>query len=830
MSDNNSAFVDLNKLTRIISDETKRHSKPSTLIPESVSLNRSKSADLSSLRIDSIFSPSTRFNYNRDHINGIAKHLNLISDTYKDVKVDLPLQESLMMLQHDDIEIDAQSAPLCTCNYGTACKLHPHGQKHKKHDNIPLTTPSSASSLKSCMKKQSDDPNQDEKNGNQTNLNALGLVDFKPVVSFDTVPLGSLSAADIDNNIIKPEDYFTEDEWYDNEMDEPYQDTYVGYKGNHSDSSSQSFKGLQSVGSNIMKELKNLQILEGYSTQPYIDNSALIINKKHPLYDELQKDNKRKSAVVKKNRKYVIRLPNADTNNGLDKAQLSKRFRRGTNAASLDPTDKRVRTLKKINRETGWINQGRAILIHISGRRHSWVALDYVISKIVNNGDKLVVCCNLPTENNKQRMTRRRDRVNRKIKLQKLRSRVGSDFDDSEEDSGSDSDDYYDRSESHWKNGYTYEEVEETLNDLIKYVHLLLPADKIIKLTCEISVESTKEAIINAYNCYLPKMVVITTKKWQHDEKVGEAKSNLIVDVLVNKLPCPIVVVPAKKSDNFERYIEERLRITTDLTISKEEKYHKLNEISKHLLMVRRPLLPFMLLKERENTSDSIKAKKELQLQEFTIENVNGDDNDTINQLARILETFKNNLDAGLDHLDEKYPEYQNKKKSLEIVDLVVEQSAKYNENFNKIGSSNDIDPRVTSLKEILSQGENFRNPKKKDVATTKSTTNQSKKVVINKTNEDDLKPKPYENRTIKLHPTISPRSHIEKKSKTYEGLGLKKYNTLSVGDTRLHHVTSNGTLDDTRLRPTITSTSQKSDEKKKKSKKGFSFRKLFKK
>ena len=135
MSDNNSSFVDLNKLTRIISDETKRHSKPSTLIPESVSLNRSKSADLSSLRIDSIFSPSTRFNYNRDHINGIAKHLNLISDTYKDVKVDLPLQESLMMLQHDDIEIDAQSAPLCTCNYGTACKLHPHGQKHKKHDN-----------------------------------------------------------------------------------------------------------------------------------------------------------------------------------------------------------------------------------------------------------------------------------------------------------------------------------------------------------------------------------------------------------------------------------------------------------------------------------------------------------------------------------------------------------------------------------------------------------------------------------------------------------------------------------------------------------------------
>lgn len=829
MPTDNSAFVDLNKLTRIISDETKRHSKPSTLIPENVSLNRSKSADSSSMRIDPIFSPSSRFNYNRDHINGIAKHLNLISDIYKDVKVDLPLHESLLMLQHDDIELDAHSAPFCTCNYGTACKIHPHGQKYKKNENVSLTTPSSASSLKSCMKRQSDDPNQDEKDktrGNQTNLDRLGLINFKPVVSFDTVPLGSLSAADIDNNIIKPEDYFTEDEWYDNEVDEPYQDTYVGYKGNDHDSSTQSFKGLQFVGSNIMKELKNLQILEGYSTQPYINNSALIINKKHPLYDDLQKDNKRKSAVVKKNRKYVIRLQNADASKGLDKAQLSKRFRRGTNAASLDPSDKRVRTLKKINRETGWINQGRAILIHISGRRHSWVALDYVISKLVNNGDKLVVCCNLPTENNRQRMTRRRDRVNRKIRLQKLRSQVGSDLDDSEDESGSDSDDVYDRNESHWKNGYTYEEVEETLNDLIKYVHLLLPADKIIKLTCEISVESTKEAIINAYNCYLPKMVVITTKKWQHDEKVGEAKSNLIVDVLVNRLPCPIVVVPAKKSDSFERYIEERLRITTDVTISKEEKHRKLNEISRHLMMVRRPLLPFMLLKGRENTTDSIKAKKELQLQEFTIENVNGDDNDTINQLARVLETFKNNLDAGLDHLDERYPEYQNKQKSLEIVDLVVEQSAKYNENFNKIGASVDVDLRVISLKEILSQGENFRNPKGKQVATANSALSQSSKTVDRRTNDSDLKPKPYENRTIKLHPTISPRSHLEDKSGKREGLGLKKYNT--VGDTRLRHVTSNGTLDDTRLRPTITSTSQKSDERKKKSKR-FSFRRLFK-
>lgn len=836
MSSDNSAFVDLNKLTKIISDETKRHSKSSTLVPENISLNRSKSADGTSMHIDSIFSPSSRFNYNRDHINAIAKNLNLISDTYKDVKVDLPLTESLMMFQHDDIEVDGNSDPFCTCNYGTSCKIHPNGQKHKMNDGNTLSTPNSVSSLKSCMKKHSDDDSPDEEKsaagGKKSNLDRLGLINFKPVVSFDTVPLGSLSAAEIDNNIIKPEDYFTEDEWYDNEMDEPYQDAYVGYKGNH-DSSNQSFKGLQSVGSNIMKELRNLQILEGYSTQPYIDNSALIINKKHPLYDALQRDNKRKGAVVKKNRKYNIKLLNTDTNNGLNKIPLDKRFRRGTNAATLDPSDKRVRTLKKINKETGWINQGRAILIHISGRRHSWVALDYVISKLVNNGDMLVVCCNLPTENNKQRMTRRRDRVNRKMKLQRLRSRVGSDIEDSENDSDIDSDDVYDRNESHWKNGYTYEEVEETLNDLIKYVHLLLPADKIIKLTCEISIESTKEAIINAYNCYLPKMVVITTKKWQHDEKVGEAKSNLVVDVLVNKLPCPIVVVPAKKSDNFERYIEERLRLTTDLTISKEEKYKRLNEISKQLIMVRRPLLPFMLLKEKNNTYDSIKAKKELQLQEFTIENVNGDDNDTINQLAKILETFKNNLDAGLDHLEEKYPEYTNKKKSLEIVDLVVEQSAKYNENFNKLGSSVDIDPRVNSLKEILSQGENFKHPRKKNEALV----NKSKAIQINKppnstsTNKEDLKPKPYESRTIKLHPTISPRGEADERenSRQYDGAKLKKYNTLSVGDTRLRHVASNDNLDDTRLRPTITSTSQRSNEKKKKSKGRFSFRKLFK-
>lgn len=853
MSDNDSAFVDLNKLTKIISEEIKQPRKKSSLIPDSTQLHRSKSDDGGVLNIDSIFVPSARFNYNRDHINEIAKSLNLISDIYKDVKVDLPLKESLLMLQQDDIEVDANDDYFCTCYHGcNNCKIHPFGQNNNKNFSAPSkTTNTTTSSLKSCMKKISDDEDDPQSNsGNHcskahSNLDRLGLVNFKPVVSFDTVPLGSLSAADIDNNIIKPEDYFTEEEWYDNEMDEPYQDAYVGYKGLQSSAPSGSFKSLQSVGSNIVNELKNLQILEGYSTSPYIDNSALIINKKHPLYDDLEKDKKRKSSVIKKKRKYDIRLPITKTSNGLNKVPIDKRFRRGTNAAALDPTDKRVRTLKKINRETGWINQGRAVLIHISGRRHSWVALDYVISKIVNNGDKLIVCCNLPKENKKERMTRRKDRINRKIKLQKLKSKVGSDFYDSDNESeNSDYEDVYDRNETHWKNGYTYDEVEETLNDLIKYVHLLLPADKIIKLTCEISVDDMREAVINAYNCYLPKMVVITTKKWQHDEKVGEARSKLVVDVLVNNLPCPIVVVPAKKSDSFENYIKERLKLTTDLTIPKEEKVIKLHEINKKLLMIDRPLLPFMLLKGNGNSYETIKAKKELQLQEFTTENVNADDNDTINQLANILKIFKNNLDFGLYQIDQKYPEYTNKKKSLDIMDLVVEQSAKYNENFNKIGSATDLDPTVNSLKEILSQGENFK-PKKQQssVSLNSSSGNTTKSVpsiVINQppsisfTNKEDLKPKPYENRTIKLHPTISPRNHIQGQSgntrNNQNDMALKKYNTMSYGDTNLEAVLSNDTISDNgnKLRKTITSTSQKSDEKKKKHKGKFSLRKLF--
>lgn len=846
MSENDSLFVDLNKLTKIISDEVKQPRKKTSLIPDSSPLVRSKSDDGSTLHIDSIFAPSAKFNYNREHINEIAKSLNLISDIYKDVKVDLPLKESLLMFQHDDIEIDMNNHYFCTCHNGTnKCKIHPSGSNLAS----PNAADTSASSLKSCMKKDLDEDDSikstnEIRSKSHSDLDRLGLVNFKPVVSFDTVPLGSLSAADIDNNIIKPEDYYTEEEWYDNEMDEPYQDAYVGYKGLQSEAPSDSFKSLQTVGSNVIKDLRNLQILEGYSTSPYIENSALIINKKHPLYDDLESDFKRKQDVLTKKRKYTIKTKTDYEFRAFDTLPLNKRFRRGTKSAALDKTDIRVRTLRKINRDTGWVNQGRSVLIHISGRRHSWVALDYVISKIVNNGDKLVVCCNLPKENKKERMTRRKDRINRKIKLQKLKSRVGSDFYDSDNDSEiSDYEDVYDRNETHWKNGYTYDEVEETLNDLIKYVHLLLPADKIIKLTCEISVDDTKEALINAYNCYLPKMIVTTTKKWQHDEKVGEPKSKLVVDALISHMPCPIVAVPAKKSDSFENYIKERLRLTTDLTIPKEEKVAKLNELNKRLIMINRPLLPFMLLKGNSNSYETIKAKKELQLQEFTTENVNGDGNDAINQLSNILKTFKNNLEVGLDQIDKKYPEYTNKQKSLEIMDLVVEQSAKYNENFNKIGLSSDQDPTVNSLKEILSQGENFKPRKQTSSSSGFSSSGTTPRtvpsIVINQppssssTNQEDLKPKPYENRTIKLHPTISPRNHIQA---SVEGtrtnsndLKLKKYNTMSYGDTNLKPVLSNDvTGGSLKLRPTITSGSQKSEEKAKKKHKKFSLRKLF--
>lgn len=783
-------FVDLDKLSKILSNGYTTAEQQS-LISSPARLTRSSSETQNTTTAPVV--QLKTFSYNREHINLLAKSLNLITDSYKDVRVNLPAKDNVNLL-HDDRFKSLEPV-------GAS-----HGDTTQKTDQSP-----SSSNLKSCMKKF-DDEDSDIENADNF-VDTMGLVNFKPVVSFDTVPLGNLSAAAIDNNIISPADYYTEDEWYDNEIDERYQDTYVGYRGgnNHSPPlSTTSFQSVTSPDGDLVKGLQKLKILEGYSTTPYINNSALIINKKHPQFDELEKDVKRKKNTILKPRKYHLK-PTA--NNAIP---IDKRFRHGTKAASIDSSDVRARTLRKINKEIGWNNQGRSILVHISGRRHSWVALDYVITKIANNGDTLIVSCNLPKESTAERMTRRKDRINRKIQLQKLKSRM--DGDNSNEDSNysdSDSDDeIYDRNETHWKNGYTYNEVEETLNDILKYIHLILPIDKIVKLTCEVSIENTRNSFINAYNCYFPKLVVTTTKKWQHDEKLGEERSKLLADVLTSYLPVPVVIIPAKKSDSFENCIKERLIVTTNMSLSLKEKQKKLAELNKNLLMVKRPLLPFMLLQNhgKNEQAEATKINKELQLEEFITTNVNGDDMSTSEQLSSILKTYKINLDKGLDNLDKEYPDFSHTRKSVEITDLIAEQSAKYNENFSKIGTEGETDTALLSLKNVLSQGEYFKS--KKIPTTAVSNSSLSSKAT-------DASSKPPVNRTIKLPPTRSPRNNTYPVGSNND---LRRYKTLSVGDTLKKEAEQEN--EENILKRTFTSSSQKSDEKKKKSK--FSLRKLF--
>ena len=807
---NNPNFVDLKKLTRIISAETKPQQR-SSLITSSVPLQRS-SSDGQTKTKNTLMSTPRRFSYNSEHINLLAKSLHLIADSYKDVVVNLPLKENISLLHEEDIHDDNIKQPENE-------NLSSLQQGYKRNSSNTL------SSLKSCMKKTCNDTSDDDNNSiGKDSIDDLGLVNFKPVVSFDTVPLGSLSAANIDDNIIAPEDYYTEEEWYDNETDEPYQDTYVGYRGknvNPQQYSSSSFQNVTSSSGDLIKGLQKLKILEGYSTTPYINNSALIINKKHPQFDQFERDIKRKKTTILKQRKYRLKTI-TNTNPSID-----KRFRHGTNAASIDSTDVRARTLRKINKEIGWNNQGRSILVHISGRRHSWVALDYAISNIVNNGDCLIVTCNLPKENMAERMTRRKDRVNRKIKLQKLKSKLGSDVESSSTSSSGDDDDdadrrsgycssddedeLYDRNETHWKNGYTYNEVEEALNDILKYIHLILPFDKIIKLTCEITVDNTKDSLINAYNCYLPKLIVTTTKKWQHHEHIGDESSKLLADVLTSYFPIPIVVIPVKKSDLFENYIKERLLVTTNVHISTKEKQEKLAELNKEFLTVKRPALPFMMIfkNKHHQIDNSSKLNNELHLEEFKTTNATEGDISASDQLSLILETYKKNLDIGLTKLDEKYPNYTDGKKSIETTDLIADQSAKYNKDFNNIKSNTEVDSTLDSLKNVLSQGENFSSKK---IVTPK--------IVINKPN--DVSSKPPVNRTIKLQPAKSPKDKLNPVTSNNE---LRRYQTLSVGD-----VLKNGfeeSSESNGLKRIKTSTSQKSDEKK--SKKKFSLRGLFK-
>lgn len=202
----------------------------------------------------------------------------------------------------------------------------------------------------------------------------------------------------------------------------------------------------------------------------------------------------------------------------------------------------------------------RTLLVYISGRRHTWVALDYVISRLLRNGDHIVIVARVPSSFKRQFANKN-----------SLRSRGNNDVDSIDEVHD------HSRPSSSGKNRIhprLFRDVEENIR---KYVEFLIDDRQIVKFTTDIALfDRTSILLKKCVELYEPCTIITSTKPNLRFQRKHTWNTSKISDKLVKLFQIPITVVPAFTLNEFEISFFDQLIAEKKLTSNLDRIKNKL--------------------------------------------------------------------------------------------------------------------------------------------------------------------------------------------------------------------------------------------------------------
>lgn len=218
---------------------------------------------------------------------------------------------------------------------------------------------------------------------------------------------------------------------------------------------------------------------------------------------------------------------------------------------------------------------GRVILVYISGRQHTWVALDWILRSFVEQGDTVIIATainhslgprlnafsNYPTPSVYQAQT------------PKVRQRQ--------------------------RNRPEY--IKQIAANVMEYAMKVVNPDIIAKITVEICEGTTKEVIKDMYKLYEPNIVSTGLKvNARNSAPLKSWHSSRLSDRLVKNFPLPVIVVPALNMAAFEKDLKDAvegvppesissstlqtLSYSTSMSQSASKKTEELNKSSMNII------------------------------------------------------------------------------------------------------------------------------------------------------------------------------------------------------------------------------------------------------
>lgn len=178
----------------------------------------------------------------------------------------------------------------------------------------------------------------------------------------------------------------------------------------------------------------------------------------------------------------------------------------------------------------------RVILIYISGRKHTWVALDWILRNFIEQGDSITIVA--ATNHKLSPPSQRRgsyaspQKYPPKTPRVRLRQRSRPEY------------------------------MIEIARNVLRYALNVINKDIITKVTVEIVDGNTKDALRDMYRLYEPNIVCTGSKtNPRNSAPLKSWQSSRLSDRLVKNFPLPVIVVPALNLAVFEDRLKSDLEV-----------------------------------------------------------------------------------------------------------------------------------------------------------------------------------------------------------------------------------------------------------------------------
>lgn len=189
---------------------------------------------------------------------------------------------------------------------------------------------------------------------------------------------------------------------------------------------------------------------------------------------------------------------------------------------------------KLLNKRLWAMLPGRVILIYISGRKHTWVAMDWVLRSFIEHGDTVIIVSainhSFGASTRRRRLLMSHSRVQPDSARMRMRERSRPEY------------------------------VKQVASNVMKYAMKVVNPSVIAKITVEICEGTTKEVLKDMYRLYQPNLVSTASKvNLRNSAPLKSWHSSRLSDRLVKNFPLPVIVVPALNMGHFERALKKEI-------------------------------------------------------------------------------------------------------------------------------------------------------------------------------------------------------------------------------------------------------------------------------